>query len=460
MNRKVSKIVVLLLVCSVVLSLFACTPAPAPQSSAPAASSQAPAPSATASQPAPSVSASAEPVKLKMFTNLPDRNAGQGKLEQLLIDSYLKENPNVTIEIEALQDEPYKQKFKAYTSSDNLPDIFSVWGQPSFIDPVINSGYIAELNADDYKDYNFLPGSLNGFSKDGKIYGLPRNTDIMVFYYNKTIFKENGLLVPTTLDELIAIGEKLKDNGIAPIDMTGKDKWPISIMLTDFVARYTGDNTIMTKAVTSKDFSADPRILEAAKLMEKLNQAELYQKSFTATDYGAGRNMFAQSKAAMYYMGSWEMGMVSDTSLPEDFRNNIGIFALPALPGATGKVTDIAAWNGGGYAVSAKSPVKAEAIKFLNYIFEPENWAKNAWQLGICFPAQKFDDFLTGQETDVQKALTDMLSKATSVSGTTVNDLGTAAFKTACEDLSQQFASNMITAEEFIQKLTEAAKQQ
>jgi raffinose/stachyose/melibiose transport system substrate-binding protein len=281
----------------------------------------------------------------------------------------------------------------------------------------------------------------------------------MVFYYNKQIFKDQGISVPTSLDELIAAVNKLKDSGIAPIDMDGKDKWPISIMLTDFVARYTGDNTIMSKAVNSKDFSADPRILEAAKLMEKLNKANPYQKSFTATDYGASRNMFAQGKAAMYYMGSWEMGMVSDTSLPEDFRNNIGIFPLPVVTGGTGKVTDIAAWNGGGYSVSAKSPVKAEAIKFLNYIFAPENWAKNAWQLGICFPAQKFDSFLTGSETDVQKALTDMLSKATSVSGTTVNDLGTPAFKTTCEDLSQQFASGMITADDYIKKLTDAAKQ-
>jgi raffinose/stachyose/melibiose transport system substrate-binding protein len=466
MNKKVLKVVTLLLVCSIVLSLLGCAQnAAAPSAAAPAVSTAAPAPSEAPSkseEPAkaePSPSPSPEKVTLKLFTNLPDRNAGQGKLEQLLIDNYLAANKNVAIEVEALQDEPYKQKFKAYTSSDKLPDIFSVWGQPSFIDPVINSGYLAELNAADYEKYNFLPGSLNGFSKNEKIYGLPRNTDIMVFYYNKAIFKEKGISVPTTLDELIAIGGKLKGSNIAPIDMTGKDKWPICIMFTDFVMRYTGDNSLMAKAVAAKDFSSEPRLLEAAKKMEQLNKAGLYQKSFTATDYGAGRNMFAQGKAAMYYMGSWEMGMVNDTSLPEDFRKNIGVFVLPAIPGATGKVTDIAAWNGGGYAVSEKSPVKAEAIKFLNYIFAPENWAKNAWQLGICFPAQKFDEFMTGEETEVQKTLIDVLGKATSISGTTVNDLGTPAFKTASEDLAQQFASGMITAEQFIAKLTEAAKQ-
>ena len=99
---------------------------------------------------------SSEPVTIKLFTNLPDRTTGQGLLEQQIIDKYMEEYPNVTIEIEALQDEAYKTKFTAYTSSNNLPDVLSVWGQPAFIDPVINSGYLAELNEADYADYNFI----------------------------------------------------------------------------------------------------------------------------------------------------------------------------------------------------------------------------------------------------------------------------------------------------------------
>ena len=132
---------------------------------------------------------STEPVTIKVFSNLPDRTTGQGLLEQNIIDSYMTANTNVTIEVEALQDEAYKTKFTAYTASNNLPDVVSVWGQPAFIDPVINSGYLAELNAADYADYHFVDGSINGFSKDGKIYGLPRNTDIFSIYYNKQILQ-------------------------------------------------------------------------------------------------------------------------------------------------------------------------------------------------------------------------------------------------------------------------------
>ena len=136
-------------------------------------------------------SASGEKVTIKLFSNLPDRKNGQGLVEQTIIDEYMRENKNVTIEVEALDEESYKTKFKAY-AMDGMPDVVSIWGQPSFLDEVLDAGVLAELNESDYADYNFVSGSLEGFKKDGKLYGLPRNTDIMVFYYNDKMFKDNG----------------------------------------------------------------------------------------------------------------------------------------------------------------------------------------------------------------------------------------------------------------------------
>ena len=50
-------------------------------------------------------------VTLKVFSNLPDRKTGQGLVEQTIIDEYMKENPNVEIKVEALDEESYKTKF-------------------------------------------------------------------------------------------------------------------------------------------------------------------------------------------------------------------------------------------------------------------------------------------------------------------------------------------------------------
>ncbi|MBR1707807.1 MAG: extracellular solute-binding protein, partial [Clostridia bacterium] len=86
------------------------------------------------------ISVQAESVTIKVFSNLPDRTSGQGLVEQTIFDQYMAENPNIKIEIEELDDEAYKTKFKAYTNSKQMPDLVSVWGQPGFINEVIEAG--------------------------------------------------------------------------------------------------------------------------------------------------------------------------------------------------------------------------------------------------------------------------------------------------------------------------------
>lgn len=400
----------------------------------------------------------AEDVTINFFSNLTDRKNGQGFVEQTLIDSYMSENPNVKIVVEALDDEGYKTKFKAYASGSGMPDLVNAWGQPSFLSEVIDAGLLAELNPDDYKDYGFIEGSLAGFSKNGKLYGLARNTDIMGFYYNKKMFADNGWTVPQTYDDLIALGAKAKAAGLVACSMDGADKWPLSIYINDLTAKIGGDVKDKWKAsIANGDFS-DPMYGQAVELLQKAADAGLFQVGFETTDYGTSLNLFANGQAAMFYMGSWEMSMATNESVLPEVRENIGVFMMPAVSGGAGKSTDITAWNGGGYAVSAGSAVKEEAIQFLNYMFRPENWSRLTWENGICMSAQDYSAYLTGNETPVQKEFTDFLTGSSSITGVTFNDLGTSEFKTKSEDLSQEAAIKTVTPEGFAQALAAAAK--
>jgi len=402
--------------------------------------------------------ASEDKVTIKVFSNLPDRTNGQGFVEQTLFDQYMDENLDVVIQVEALDDEAYKTKFKAYASGSNMPDLVNVWGQPSFLNEIIDANLLAELNAADYADYGFINGSLDGFSNDGKLYGLARNTDVMGFYYNKAIFEKNGWEVPQTYDELIALAGKIKDAGLIPCSMDGSDKWPLSIYVHDLMQKIDpGIKTQVQDSIANGEFS-NPVYAQAAGLLVDAADAGLFQSGFETTDYGTAKNLFTNSQAAMFYMGSWEMSMATDENVPEDVRNNIGVFMMPTVAGGAGNVTDIAAWNGGGYAVTANSKVKEEAIKLLNFMFKPENWSKLCWENGICMSAQNYSEYLTGEETSAQLDFTDIVSGSTSVTGVTFNDLGTSEFKTLSEDLSQELAIKSVSVEEFIGKLEEAGK--
>ncbi len=64
----------------------------------------------------------------------------------------------------------------------------------------------------------------------GKLYGVPTNADFWVIYYNKRLFKEAGVAVPATIEDLLASIPKFKANGITPMSTDGKDAWPLSIM--------------------------------------------------------------------------------------------------------------------------------------------------------------------------------------------------------------------------------------
>ena len=161
----------------------------------------------------------------------------------------------------------------------------------------------------------------------------------------------------------------------------------------------------------------------------------------------------------MYYMGSWETGLATDENFSASFRNNVSVVAFPGMTGqGKGKSTDLMGWFGGGYAVSASSPVKEEAIKLLNYIMAPENWAKNAWQLGLVIPGQKYDQFMTGKENKLQLQISELINNATSFSGTPWNDAATPGFKVDIETLIQEFAAGMRNLQDFLRACDQAAQ--
>lgn len=400
----------------------------------------------------------AEEITLKVFSNLPDRKTGQGLVEQMIIDEYMEENKNIKIEVEALDEEAYKTKFKAY-SMEGMPDVVSIWGQPAFLDEVVDAGVLAELDQADYTDYKFVEGSLDGFTYDGKLYGLPRNTDVACIFYNQKMFEDNKWEVPSTYDELLALADKINGEGIVPIAMDGGDGWPMAVYLSDVLYKLTGSDYAGTvsDAIANGDFS-DENLKKATELLKEAADAKLFQNGYDSQDYGTAMNLFTNGQAAMFYMGSWETSMALNEDIPEDIRTNIRVFTMPTVDGGAGKETDIAAWNGGGYAVSANSEVKEEAVKFLNYMYQPDKLSKYGWENGVGMSAQDQSDYMTGDETELQMQVVEILNNATNLSGTPINDCGPSAFKTTIESEIQSVSNGSIDVDEFLDKIGSSCK--
>lgn len=387
-----------------------------------------------------------EDVTISFFSNLTDRNNGQGLIEQQLLDMYMEEHPNVHIEVETLDDSSFKTKFKAYVTSNEVPDISNLWVAPYWIDPLMDANVFEPIDQSVIDKYNFASGSLDMATRDGKTYALGRNTDVMIFYYNKELFEQYDVAVPTTFDELLEAGKTFKDAGIIPVAMAGADGWTDSHWVTAIIGQLIGSKTSdsLSKAITSGDFSA-PYWTEACDLAVKGAQ-ELFDYGFETCDYATSQNLFINGQAAMWWMGSWEM------SLETDFE--LGAFAMPIV--SEDNDSALFAFPGAGYAVSANSAHKDVAMDILLFMFEPEHWSKMCWQSGICMSAQDFYEYQTGKETDVQKDILNELSNASSWTGLNYKDYDP-QMEPYCNDGALAMLAGITTPQEYIAYLTDAA---
>jgi len=289
----------------------------------------------------------------------------------------------------------------------------------------------------------------------GKLYGIPTNTDFWVVYYNKRLFQEAGVEVPTTLEQLLASIPKFRARGIVPMSTDGKDGWPLSITWDVLTQRVSGDFGISQKALDRTMRFTDAPFVAGAKLLQDAVRAGLFQDDLLTSDYGASRNLFGQEKAAMYLMGSWEMGLATDQNFPQSFRDNLGVFKLPGYGAGKGVVDDVMAWFGGNYVVNAKSANRELGVEYLKHY--ARRFPVLAWEKQVVFPAQRVTP--TDKDTSVAKGLVALLNAARTTSGTPSLDRATPAFKEDHQKLVKDLAAGVLTPEAFTRALDASAQQ-
>jgi raffinose/stachyose/melibiose transport system substrate-binding protein len=392
-------------------------------------------------------------IVLKVGDNIPDRTQGWGAVIEEIYKEFLKTHPGVKIETESYPDQPYQDKMKIYATSRQLPDIFKYWSFSTLLKPLVDEKLVVELKKADFEGKNFIPGALESNIWNDKLYGIPVSGDLWVIYYNKALFDKYGVKVPTTIGELFAAGEVFKKNGLIPISSDGKDSWPFCLLFDNLAVRYTGDVKYPSKAIKREVHFTDAPFVKAATLEQKMAK-ELFQADVVTSDYGAARNLFGQEAAAMYMMGSWELGLANDTNFSEEFRKNVRAFKIPVIEGEKGTVDEVMAWFGGNYVVNSQSKHPELAMDLLKLI--AERMGGLLWERQAAFPAQMVK--ASEKDTQLAKDLLKVAADAKATSGTGSLDLSTPAFKEDCQKFVQELVAGLVTPEEFCKKLEAAAE--
>lgn len=365
MNKKTLAILLALMMVLSVVSACGGTPeatAPEPAADAPAAdapaadapAADAPAADEPAADDAPAADAPAEAVELTMGSWRTDDVAQMNAL----LEEYSRVVPNVTIKFQPTNPPDYNATLRLQLEGGTGPDLMYARSYATGIE-LFESGYFADCTDIPGLKENFTETALGPWqTADGKSFAVPFAAVSHGVYYNKDIFAQEGLSIPTTWTEFLAVCEALKAKGITPLANGVADEWDIlETFFLGMLPNYIGGATERVKYETGEKKMNDQAFVDA---FTDIAQVSPYLPSgFEAVTYNDSQIMFNSGQAAMFIDGSWTIGVYD--GVPFQW----GVFAIPARDAAS---TRIAFHPDMAITMNAATPHPAEAKAFLEWL--------------------------------------------------------------------------------------------
>lgn len=230
--------------------------------------------------------------------------------------------PNVTIEFEA-QPQDGGQTIKTRAATGDLPDIMQ--SDSGTLMLLAESGSIIELDQY-FEDFHFADCMVDGalqvcvYSPDGHIYQFPiGGIAPVLWYYNKAIFEQYDVKVPTNYDELVEAVKTFTENGVTPLATFAKEPWPAGAIFDSFAFKDEPDGLLKLSRGEGK--ASDETYTHAVEKLSALIEAGMFQAGCTNADFDTASAMFTEGKSAMFINGSWYISD-ADAALGDD----LGVF--------------------------------------------------------------------------------------------------------------------------------------
>ena len=246
---------------------------------------------------------------------------------QKLVDAFNESQDEVVINLTQPADAGVVLKTRL--TKDDLPDMVAMGGDFNYVE-LQTAGALTDLSGEDFLDeinesYKEMLFQLNNEGEE-KSYGVPYATNSSGIIYNKDIFAENEIEIPTTFTELMAACETLQNAGVTPFELTFKDAWTILPTWNS-----------MAPVLMPENFYEDKRAGEAtfadthSEVLEKYLQVVQYaQKDYMGTSYDDGNKKFAAGEAAMMINGGWAISEIKKANADI----NVDQFKFPASDNA------------------------------------------------------------------------------------------------------------------------------
>jgi raffinose/stachyose/melibiose transport system substrate-binding protein len=275
-------------------------------------------------------------VTLTFLVNSGETNEAQAKA---VVDAFQQENPTITVETSTRPggtegDNLIKTKLATGEMEDifqyNAGSLLQALTPDQTLVNVADQEWVGKLD----EDYKESVSTANG------TYGAPWNSSMAGgILYNKDIYAELGLKVPTTWDEFIANSQKIKESGkAAPIVQSYGDGWTSQMwILADFF-NVSAQNPDWAQQYTENkvNFSTEPAFAGFANL-EEVGQSGLFNEDFASATYDDAIKMLADGTGAQYPMLTFAVQNIQQNY--PDALNKIGVFPMPGTDAAQNGLT-------------------------------------------------------------------------------------------------------------------------
>ena len=207
---------------------------------------------------------------------------------------------------------------------------------------------------------------------EGRTSVIPYSVTGASVIYNRRMFEEQGLGVPTTWDEFLTVCDTFRGADIVPIYSTFLDPWTIAQGLFDYTvggmvdvrAFYEQMDEIGEDVGPDSEVSFQRTFLEPVQRMMEL--VEYTNPDAPSRAYGDGNTAMAQEKAAMYFQGPWALVEIDKA----DTGVELGCFPLPMTDNPDDlKIRvniDLSLW------IPEMADVQDGARELLEYLMQPD----------------------------------------------------------------------------------------
>ena len=157
-------------------------------------------------------------------------------------------------------------------------------------------------------------------------YLIPESMYTHGFFYDAAMFRELGLEVPNTWDDLMDVCETLKENGIAPVTLDGTTDLYNEWWFIRFAERLTTMEKIHAAAKGDAAFADEPAFLKAAQYVATFSEnGSLQDGAARFCVSGPRRRCSARGKAGLLLCGAWIPTEMASQTPPEMEIENVRV---------------------------------------------------------------------------------------------------------------------------------------